>query len=229
MTDLAKVDNQVIQVNMEELSAKIIDFQKKMHEAPPIEEVKVNAAAGNTKYVPISFLQMNLDEDFKGLWCTKNFQSKTIANEEVGSIELWYFHPVAQIWLCRIGVGSVMIGQKSGSEITDLNAKIKNTMSKDYPHLEAECFRNACLSLGQKYGRDLNRKHKDQYNPFDDEIEETDLNQEAVLELEARLSEFSKYKELFDKGKTIRDEFTAKGLPKEFVRAEILRKLEAIK
>ena len=33
----------------------------------------------------------------------------------------------------------------------------------DYPHLKADCFRNACLSLGKTFGRDLNRKFIDTY------------------------------------------------------------------
>jgi hypothetical protein len=109
---------------------------------------------------------MKLDELFFGIWSTKNFQSRTVVNEEVGSMELWYFHPTAKAWLCRLGVGAVMIQQKKDSDITDVGAKIKNTMTKDYPHLKAECFRNACLSLGKAFGRDLNREFEDQYNPI---------------------------------------------------------------
>lgn len=149
-----------------DLREKIQNFQRLLHKEPKPEEIKTNKQANNSQYIPISFLEMKLDELFFGLWSTKNFQSKTVVNEEVGSMELWYFHPTAKAWLCRIGAGAVMIQQKKDSEITDIGAKIKNTMTKDYPHLKAECFRNACLSLGKSFGRDLNREFEDQYNPI---------------------------------------------------------------
>ena len=148
------------------LREKIQNFQKILHKEPPKDEIKTNKQANNSQYIPISFLEMKLDELFFGLWSTKGFQSKTVVNEEVGSIELWYFHPTAKTWLCRIGAGAVMIQQRKDSDITDVGAKIKNTMTKDFPHLKAECFRNACLSLGKAFGRDLNREFEDQYNPI---------------------------------------------------------------
>lgn len=164
--DISKYESALGSLDDNDLREKIQNFQKLLHREPIADEIRINKQANNSQYIPISFLEMKLDEMFFGIWSTKNFQSKTIVNEEVGSIELWYFHPTAKAWLCRIGAGAVMIMQKSGSEITDIGAKIKNTMTKDYPHLKAECFRNACLSLGKSFGRDLNREFEDQYNPI---------------------------------------------------------------
>src|SRR5574343_254301 len=163
--DIVKYESALGNLDDNDLRIKIQNFQTLLHKEPPKEEIRTNKQANNSQYVPISFLEMKLDEMFFGAWSTKNFQSKTIVNEEVGSIELWYFHPVMKAWLCRVGAGAVMIMQKSGSEITDIGAKIKNTMTKDYPHLKAECFRNACLSIGKSFGRDLNREFEDQYSP----------------------------------------------------------------
>lgn len=177
MTDqLINYDSALSNMDDNALREKIQNFQKILHREPPKDEIKVNKQANNSQYIPISFLEMKLDELFFGLWSTKNFQTKTVVNEEVGSIELWYFHPTAKAWLCRIGAGAVMIQQKKDSEITDVGAKIKNTMTKDYPHLKAECFRNACLSLGKAFGRDLNREFEDQYNPIIKEKPDDDLD-----------------------------------------------------
>ena len=66
---------------------------------------------------------------------------------------------------------------KGGSgDITNIKDKYINTLTKDFPHLKAECFRNACISIGKSFGRDLNREFEDQYNPLlkppkEDEIE----------------------------------------------------------
>ena len=151
---------------------KLQSFQKMyLHKPQNSKETKVNKFANDSEYLPISFLEMSLDEIFFGLWQTKNFQSQPIANEIVGSLELWYFHPVAKTWLCRIGSAAVQVQMKSpdnggDGDITNIRNKITNTLTKDYPHLKADCFRNACLSLGKAFGRDLNRKFEDQYNPI---------------------------------------------------------------
>lgn len=150
---------------------RIQSFQKKyLQTNPNPKEVKKNKFANNSKYLPISFLEMTLDEVFFGLWQTKNFTTKVIANEIAGELEVWYFHPVAKTWMCRIGAAAVQIQyrsvEKGGSgDITNIADKITNTLTKDYPHLKAECFRNACLSIGKSFGRDLNREFEDQYSP----------------------------------------------------------------
>ncbi len=154
-----------------DILAKIQNFQKSyLHKPVDPKEIKKNKFANNSQYLPISFLEMTLDEIFFGLWQTKNFNTKVIANEIAGELELWYFHPTAKTWLCRIGAGAVQIQfrspEKGGSgDITNIGDKIQNTLTKDYPHLKAECFRNACLSLGKSFGRDLNREFEDQYKP----------------------------------------------------------------
>lgn len=165
MTDLQVNDG------FEETRLKLQNFLKGyVHKEPKPEEIRTNKHANNSKYIPISFLEMQLDEMFFGLWQTKNFNSKVIANEIVGELELLYFHPVAKTWLSRTGAGAVQIQLKSvekggSGDITNIKDKITNTLTKDYPHLKAECFRNACLSIGKSFGRDLNREFDDQYSP----------------------------------------------------------------
>lgn len=158
--------------------ADMQSFQKAfLQKEPKKSELKTNKFANNSVYLPISFLEMTLDEIFFGLWQTKGFSSKVVANELVGEIELQYFHPIAKVWLSRIGCAGVQIqyeaqyedvgGQKVKKkvDITDISKKITNTLTKDYPHLKAQCFRNACLSIGKSFGRDLNREFEDQYVP----------------------------------------------------------------
>lgn len=149
----------------------LVSFQNLLATAPPKEEVKINKAAGNSNYLPISFIENKLDEAFSGLWQTKNFRWQVIANEIVGSIELGAYHPVIGQWLWREGAGAVMIQQQKGSDITDISAKHKNTLVKDFPHLKAECLKNAAKSLGKAFGRDLNRDFEDSYTPIHDTAE----------------------------------------------------------
>ena len=46
---------------------------KYLHKQPNKNEIKINEGAKNSKYLPISFLEMTLDELFFGAWETNNF------------------------------------------------------------------------------------------------------------------------------------------------------------
>lgn len=134
-----------------------------LNKDPNKHELQMNKAANNTLYLPISFLETTLDEMFFGLWKTESFTTRVIGNEIAGELSLSVFHPIKEIWITRIGAAATMIRQTSGAGIMEADKKIKNALEMDYPHLKADCFRNACLSLGKSFGRDLNRKFIDTY------------------------------------------------------------------
>jgi len=196
-----------------------IEFTKKLNETP--HEVKVNQYSDNAKYIPISFLEMKLDELFDGAWSTKNFNTKVIGNEICGELELHFYHPTHKTWLCRIGAAAVIVRQKKDADITDITSKIKNALVLDYPHLKAECFRNACLSIGKTFGRDLNREF---VAGMPDAFVE-----EEIDELKVRLSEFTDFDELKSTAILLRNEFIEKGLNKLMVEKTINKRLMEIK
>lgn len=161
-------ENEIVE---NEIRVKAQNFLTLLHKKPNAKEIKINKHAGNSHYLPISFLEMKLDEMFFGAWGTRNFTYQGIANEIVGSIELYFYHPVFKKWLTRTGAASVQIQMKSkekggSGDITNIKDKYINTLTKDFPHLKADCFRNACLSIGKSFGRDLNRDFEDQYKPL---------------------------------------------------------------
>lgn len=141
-------------------------FNQRLNTPPPKEEIKENKFADNAKYLPISFVQMTLDEMYFGLWETVNFTKQVIVNEIVGSVELRVFHPVIKQWITKTGVAATPIRLVKDSEVTDVSAKIKNALTQDAPHLLADCIKNAAKQLGKRFGRDLNRKFEDTYNPM---------------------------------------------------------------
>lgn len=136
-------------------------FTRGLNRPPSNADVKERS---KIKYIPVSSIEAKLDEMFMGLWKTEKFEWKIVANEIVASIELHVFHPIAKIWLSRVGVGACMIRQKSGSQITDLNAKMKNALEMDAPHAKADALKNAAKSLGKLFGRDLGRNDSDVAN-----------------------------------------------------------------
>lgn len=139
-------------------------FNTKLNDDPKENETGYNKFT-KTKYVPISYIQMTMDELFFGAWSTENFTTQVIANEIVGSIGLKYYHPELKTWITRVGAASVMIRQNRGANITDIGQKIKNTLVMDYPHLLSACIANAARSIGKIFGRDLNRDYQDSFNP----------------------------------------------------------------
>jgi len=152
-----------MEIQDKDIRRKLSNYAKMINAEPRPEEVKINASAGNTKYIPISDLEMKLDEMFFGLWQTDNFRWERMGNEIVGSIDLKVFHPTANMWIQRTGSAATMIRLKKGSEALDLANKLHNSLEMDFPHLKADCLRNACASLGKSFGRDLNRKYQDYY------------------------------------------------------------------
>lgn len=147
-------ENRALLLNLE-------GFNKALNRKPAV--TKTNKFANNTQYVPISHIQTLLDTLFFGLWQTKNFTYKVIANELVGSIDLWVYHPVLKDWLVRTGVAATQIRQNKGAALTDIGAKIKNALEMDAAHLYADCVKSAAKTLGPAFGRDLNRDFTDNY------------------------------------------------------------------
>lgn len=166
MNNLEKTNKLPKQVQdyVDEMKAAEI-FNAYLDKLPPTEYIKVNKMAGNYRYLPIGFLENEMDRLFMKLWQTKNFRWQVVANEIIGTIEIHYYHPVLRQWLCREGSASVMIQMKSeknggDGDITNVKNKITNTLEKDFPHLKADCFRNGVKSLGRRFGRDMNREDR---------------------------------------------------------------------
>ena len=123
--------------------------------------------------LPISHVEMTLDELFFGQWSTDNFQWSAIANEVQGSLELKVVHPVSGQIITRTGAASIVITvDKVPDQVKD-NAQLRNEWALNpsnkkanaldlaFPKLKAECLKNASQSLGKIFGRDVNRKIKD--------------------------------------------------------------------
>ena len=128
-------------------------FQKTIQVDPPKQELKI--INDDKQYLPISFVQMKLDELFYGLWKTKNFTHTVVSREIVATIEIEFFHPVARVWLTRTGAAA-----------TDILLNPQgNNLKLDFPSLKSECEKNAAKEIAKIFGRDLNREYFDNYFP----------------------------------------------------------------
>ena len=148
-----------------EIIISIEKFTKKLNSNPNSNELSSRKVAGGKQYfyLPISFLEMELDELFFGAWKTHSFKTSVIANEVVGSLVLEFYHPVLGAWITRVGAAGVAIQQHKGATPLEIEKKKTNAMEMCYPHLLSDCFRNAASKIGKRFGRDLNRSNQDYY------------------------------------------------------------------
>lgn len=172
----------------EEIRLKLQGFLSKLNSAPAPESID-KTADGKANTILISHIETTLDEYFFGLWCTENMRIQIVGNEIVGMMDLKVLHPTAGIWITRQGAASITImvdavpeslkwAQGDSKEVADLKAKQRNAWALDmenkksnaldmgFPKLKAELLKNAANSLGKMFGRDLNRKKQDVYQPL---------------------------------------------------------------
>ena len=143
-------------------------FTALLNKEPKTEEL-VSTADRKAFSMPISRVEMKLDQLFFGLWWTENFTTKQIYNEVVGEIELVVVHPVTGHQIRRVGAAAIQIMQDKDASIAQFaETKKKNALDLAYPKLKAECVKNAAQSLGKCFGRDINRKAEtvDGYTPL---------------------------------------------------------------
>ena len=167
----ANTSKELTMINSKDFVGLIEAFNKKLNTEPPQSEIQINKQAKNSKYLPISFVRMKLDEIFLGLWNFEMIREQVIANEIIGVGILEYYHPIAKVWLKRSGTAAVMIQQVSkenggSGRISNIDDKIKNTLVKDFPHLESEVLKSCAKKLGKMLGGDLNRAFEDTYTPI---------------------------------------------------------------
>ena len=120
---------------------------------------------GKAKTLPISFVEMQLDEIFFGQWSLSDPHYVREFNEVIGSAALTVIHPISGREIKRLGFASVVITQDKDAALSQFNdTKKKNALDLTFPKLKAEILKNAAASLGKTFGRDINRKKADTYN-----------------------------------------------------------------
>jgi hypothetical protein len=155
------------------------EFTRRLNEPPKPEELR-DTPDKKAKYLPISYIETELDELFLSMWGTENFKWSGIGNEVQGVLELVLTHPVTGKEIRRVGAASIVImvdalteDQKRGMTSAERNLyainpenKKPNALDMAFPKLKTECIKNAAQGLGKRFGRDLNRKENvDQFKP----------------------------------------------------------------
>lgn len=132
----------------------------------PFVKIKKDGKNVPYEYLPISHIQTLLDEFFGwDGWQLGGYETKIVANELVGQITLSVFSERTQSWVSRVGTAATMVRQETNAVLSDYNAKLKNALEADAPHLLADCIKSAAKQFGRVFGRDLGRDKTDVYDP----------------------------------------------------------------
>lgn len=149
----------------EKIRIQLQEFTKRLNAEPDPKEFE-KTPDGKANTLPISFVEMTLDEIFLGQWEVFDIHYSQIFNEVVGTGILGLWHPITGRQLKRAGFGSVVITQDKDALVSDFNmTKKKNALDLAFPKLKAEITKNAAQTLGKIFGRDINRKQKDVFKP----------------------------------------------------------------
>lgn len=160
----------------QDLVIQLQNFIEKLNREPADSELD-RTPDGKAKTLPISFVEMTLDELFLGQWGTENFKWSAFANEVQGSLELVLTHPITGKEIRRTGAASIVVTVDAltdeekaamGKQARNIYAispenKKPNALDLGFPKLKAECTKNAAQSLGKIFGRDVNRKKADKF------------------------------------------------------------------
>jgi hypothetical protein len=172
--------------------------------------VKINKHQGNSKYLPISFVQQLLNTYYLGRWQVKNFKYQELYGQLCGTVELWVFNPITKEWLIHEGVAATQIRCKR-----ETGKPITNGLTMDLPRLKADCIKNAAKDLGKSFGADLNRKEEAEYEArlsksIDNQTYNIKEIKEAVKKIgnQFELLEYLNSNPMFEKDKKVYSLFT---------------------
>jgi len=145
---------------------KIQKFTALQYKAPPQESIG-STPDGKAKTVTIAHIETTLDELYFGQWSLTDCHYQREFNEVIGSGVLTVINPITGREIKRTGFAAIQITQDAGATLSNFNdTKKKNALDLSFPKLKAEILKNAAQSLGPIFGRDLNRKITDGFNPL---------------------------------------------------------------
>jgi len=140
-------------------------FLKRVSKKPDPKNIKKNAFANNAEYLEIGYIQAELDRVYAGLWEWKIDKIEHLINGCLVYGTLSVFNPIANAYIKRSGVGFKQYQMKAGTtDPTPANLSPK-ALERDVPIANAEAMKNAAKTIGNAFGRGLNRKFNFEHCP----------------------------------------------------------------
>lgn len=150
---------------LEGIKNSLDNWLKRLSAKPKAALIKKNKFANNAEYLEIGYLQAELDRVYHGLWSWKLTTSENLINGVKVTGDLKVFHPVINQWVVRSGIAFKEFQLSSGKNVPSPENLSKKALERDVPIANAEAFKNACKTLGNAFGRHLNRKFQFEHIP----------------------------------------------------------------
>jgi len=169
-TELATLNNGT------DISA-IEKFTKIINEKPPSGSLQ-KTPDGKADTMGISFVETKLDEIYLRQWGTEEINVMQLGNEVLVWLTLWVIDPQTKTKITRAGFASVVIMVDKAPDEVARNPKAKNAWALDmqnkkpnamylgFPKAKSLAIKNAAQTLGDAFGRNLNRKFEDSPEEF---------------------------------------------------------------
>lgn len=139
-----------------------VEIMKLLNEKPHAKAIKRNKFANDAAYLPIGLIEAQLDRFFGALnWSFVVSKLEIQFNAITCVGELIIFYKDRQIR--RSGVGSCEIQMRSGSTGMNPENIASKAMERDAPKAKSQALKNAAESLGDAFGRSLNRDYNHGY------------------------------------------------------------------
>lgn len=187
-----------------------VELMKLLNDPPSQKAVKRNKYANNAAYLDVGLIEAQLDRFFGSLnWSFVVTKLEVQLNAIVCTGDLIIFYKDRQIR--RSGVGSSEIQMRSGTKAMSPENISPKAMERDAPKAKSQALKNAAHSLGDAFGRSINRAYKHGY------IEHSDMNTlRGGVEDVQDIQELDRMRE-FIQGATNMDQLNsvADGLPQE--------------
>ena len=146
--------------------------------------VKQSPSSDKASYLPIGLIENQLDELYSGLWQTEG-TVELMGNSIVATVTLKVFHPTAKLWISRTGIGAKKVQLNKGAAAMDTSQMKADAFEKGAPAAKSMALRNAAQSLGQVFGRNLNRDIDEPLMYLDEQAEAlTEDSLEAIALLQ---------------------------------------------
>lgn len=122
-----------------------LSFINTFTEPPEKDWIRQNPERGNSYYIPIGTIENELDITFGAMWEVGECKFDQMPGCVVCTIKLGYKMPDGD-WCWRVGVAACP------TPLPELGYL-------QYPALKSEAFKNAAKSIGNRFGRMLNREY----------------------------------------------------------------------
>jgi len=128
-----------------------------LNQQPKPEWVKVHPFIKEYKYIPIERIEFLLKTIFRQ-YRIEVLREGTSFNGVYVVVRVHYLHPLTNTWEFHDGIGASQLQTAKGTSPADLQNINNGALSMAFPMAKTLAIKDACDSLGNLFGADLNRK-----------------------------------------------------------------------